>query len=72
MKTCKCYHGWEEEQREILLGVLTRFYRFSKGVFFRISAISTGRNGRLRPGKLLILSGHIGNKTRQEWPIKTG
>ena len=41
--------------REILLGVSTRFCRFSKGAFCRKSHISTGRNDRLKPAKLLNL-----------------
>ena len=45
----------EGEQREILLAVIARFCRFSKGAFYRKSPISTGRNGRLKPGKLLDL-----------------
>ena len=31
------------------------FCRFSKGASYRASPISTGRNGRLKPGKLLDL-----------------
>ena len=43
----------------------THFSRSLKGAFFRISLISTGRNSRLKPGKLLNLIGHIGKKTGQ-------
>ena len=38
-----------------LLAVFTRFSRFSKGALCRKSPISTGRNDRLKPGKLLNL-----------------
>ena len=31
------------------------FLQVSKGAFYRKSPISTGRNGRLKPGKLLDL-----------------
>ena len=48
---------------EILLGVLARFCKFSKGAFCRISPISTGRNDRSKPGELLNLIGRTGNKT---------
>ena len=51
--------------REVLLGVFNRFCRFPKGAFCRKSPISTGKNGRLKPGKLLKLIGHIGDKKRQ-------
>ena len=40
---------------EILLADFTRFCRFSKGALCRESPISTGMNGRLKPGKLLNL-----------------
>ena len=53
MYTFKSHYCQEGEQREILLAVLARFCRFSKGAFYRKSPISTGRNGRLKPGKLL-------------------
>ena len=49
----------------MLLAVFTHFCRFSKGAFCSKSPISTGKNGRLRQGKLLTLIGHIGNETRQ-------
>ena len=39
----------------ILLAVFARFCRFSKGALCRKSPISTGRNDRLKPGKLLNL-----------------
>ena len=35
-----------------LLAVFARFCRFSGGAFCRKSPISTGRNDRLKPGKL--------------------
>ena len=38
-----------------LLAVFARFCRFSKGAFCRKSPVSTGRNDRLKPGKLLNL-----------------
>ena len=50
---------------EIVLSVFTRFCRFSKRAFCRKSPISTGRNGQLKPGKLLDLIWHIWNKMRQ-------
>ena len=53
------------EQREILIAVFAYFCRFSKGAFYRKSPISTGRNGRLKPGKLLDLIWHIKDKIRQ-------
>ena len=65
MNTFKCHYCQEGEQRESLLVVFAGFCRFSKGVFGRRSHISTGRQGRLKPGKLLNLIEHIGNKTRQ-------
>ena len=62
MNAYKCHYGKEGEQRDILLAVFTHFFcRFSKGVLCRKSSISTGRNDRLKPGKLLNLTGHIGN-----------
>ena len=45
----------EGEQRNILRGVFPRFCRFPKRAFCRISPILTGRNDRLKPGKLLNL-----------------
>ena len=53
------------KQREVLLGVFTLFCRFSKGAFCRKSPTLTERNDRLKPGKLLNLIEHIGDKTRQ-------
>ena len=53
MNTFKSHYCQEEEQREILLAVFARFCRISKGAFYRKSPILTGRNGRLKPGKLL-------------------
>ena len=41
--------------REILLAVFARFCRFSKGAIYRKSPTSTGRNGPLKPDKLLDL-----------------
>ena len=55
MYTFKSHYCQEGEQREILLAVFTRFCGFSKGAFYRKSPTSTGRNGRLKPGKLLEL-----------------
>ena len=55
MSTFQSHRCPEGEQREILLAVFARFYRFSKGAFYRKSRISTGRNGQLKPGKLLDL-----------------
>ena len=57
MNTFKSHYCQEGEQRETLLDVFARFCRFSKGAFFyRKSPISTKRNGRLKPGKLLELN----------------
>ena len=55
MNTFKGHYCQEGEQREILLAVFARFCRFSKGAFNRKSPMSTGRNGRIKPGKLLHL-----------------
>ena len=55
MNTIKSHYCQEGEQRDILLAVLAHFCRFSKGAFYRKSPISTGRNSRLKPGKLLDL-----------------
>ena len=55
MYTFKSHYCQEGEQREIFLAVFARFCRFSKGVFYRKSPISTGRNGRLKPRKSLDL-----------------
>ena len=55
MYTFKSHYCQEGEQREILLAVFARFCRFSKGALCRKSLISTGRNGRLKMGKLLDL-----------------
>ena len=41
------------------------FCRLSKEVVCRKSPLSTGRNGRLKPGRLLNIVGHIGVETRQ-------
>ena len=55
MNTFMSHYCQEGEQREILLAFFARFCTFSKGAFCRKSPISTGRNGRLKPGKLLDL-----------------
>ena len=55
MSTFKSHYCWEGEQREFLLAVFACFCRFSKGVFCKNSPISMGRNGRIKPGKLLNL-----------------
>ena len=55
MNTFKSHHCQEGEQRDILLAVFARFCRFSNGAFYRKSPISTGRNGRLKPSKLMDL-----------------
>ena len=55
MNTFKSHYCQEGEQREILLAVFAGFCKFSKGAFYRKSPISTGRNDRLKPGKLLDL-----------------
>ena len=65
MNASKCYHCQEGERREVLLIVFNRFCEFLKGAFCRISFISRGRNDRLKPGRLLNLTGHIQNKTGQ-------
>ena len=53
------------EQREILLGAVTGFCRFLKVALCRKSLISTKRNDLLKPGKLLNIILHMGDKTRQ-------
>ena len=53
MSTSKCHYCYERDERGIWLGVFNRFCRFSKGAFWRKYPISTGRNDRLKPGKLL-------------------
>ena len=55
MNTFKSHYCQEGEKREIFLAVFARFCRFLKGAFYRKSPISTGRNGRLKSGKLLDL-----------------
>ena len=65
MNTFKSHYCQEGEQREILFTVFARFCRFPKGAFCRKSPISTGRNDRLKPGKLLNLIEQIGDKIRQ-------
>ena len=65
MYTFKSHYCQEGEQREILLAVIARFCRFSKGAFCRKSPISTGRNDRLKLGKLLNLTEQIGDRIRQ-------
>ena len=55
MNTFKSHYCQAGKQREILLAVFARFCRFSKGAFYRKSRISTGKNGQLKPGKLLNL-----------------
>ena len=52
MNTFSSHYCQEREQREILLAVFACFCRFSKGAFYRKSPISTGRNDRLKAGKL--------------------
>ena len=65
MNACKCHYCKEGEKGDILVVVFFRFCRFWKRAFSLESPISTGRNGRLRPGKLLNLTALIGSKTRQ-------
>ena len=55
MNKSKSLYCLEGEQREILLGVFLRFCRFSKGTFSKKSFVSTRKNGRFKPGKLLNL-----------------
>ena len=55
MNTFMSHYCQEGEQREILHAVFASFCRFSKGAFYRKSPFSMGRNGRLKPGKLLDL-----------------
>ena len=55
MNTSKSHYCQEGEQREILLAIFARFWSFSERAFYRKSLISMGRNGRLKPGKLLDL-----------------
>ena len=65
MNTFKSHYCLDGEQREILLAVFACFCRFSKEDFYRKSPISTGSNGRIKPGKLLDLIWHSGDKIRQ-------
>ena len=65
MSTRKIQYCKEGEQREILLAVFARFCRLSKGAFCRKSPISTGSYDRLKPGKLLNLTGYVSDKTGQ-------
>ena len=53
MNTSNSHCYYEGKQGEILLDVCTPFCRFLKGAFCRKSHISTGRNDRLKTGKLL-------------------
>ena len=55
MNTFKSHYCQEGERGEILLAVFARLCRFSKGAFYRKSPISMGRNGQLKPGRLLDL-----------------
>ena len=65
MDTSKYHFCYEGEQKGIWLFVFTRVCKFSKWAFGRTSFISAGKKGRLKPGKLLNLIGHIRNETRQ-------
>ena len=60
---CMCYHCLEGKGREILLIVFISFCWFLKGLPCRNSPLSTGRNDRSKPGKLLNIIGLIGNNT---------
>ena len=62
----------EHIQESLLLGRRTKghlawcfhsFLQVSERAFCRKSLISTGRNDQLKPGKLLNLISHIGDKT---------
>ena len=55
MNTSKSHYCQEGKQREFLFAVFVRFSKFSKGAVYTKSPISTGRNGQLKPGKLLDL-----------------
>ena len=55
MNKFKSHYCQEGEHMEILLAVFAGFCRFLKGAFYRKSPILTGRNRRLKPGKLLDL-----------------
>ena len=52
MNTSKSYYCLEGEQREILLAIFAGFAGFQKGAFCRKSPFSTGKNYRLKAGKL--------------------
>ena len=62
MNASKSHYCKDREQRENLLRVFTRFLLVFERAFCRKSPISTGRNGRLKLGKLLNLIWHIGDK----------
>ena len=53
----------KENKRVTELVLFTRFCRFLGGTYCRKFPISTGRNGRLKPGKSLNITKHIGNRT---------
>ena len=63
MNGCKSYNCLEGKQREICSLFSFVLYVFERG--FRISPKSTEGNGRLKPGKLINLIGHIWNFIRQ-------
>ena len=62
---CQVHYCLEKTCEIFSLGFFRLVLDVSNLGFCRISAISTGRNGRLKPAKLLTLVEHIGNKTRQ-------
>ena len=57
-----------KKNRGNLLVISLVFVHFWKASFRREPPISTGRNSRLKPAKLLNLNGHIDNKMRR-FPI---
>ena len=67
MKTCKSHqdHQCNEGSKRNLLVIFTCFGRFLEGTLTRKFSRSTGSNGQLKRGKLLILIENIGNKTQQ-------
>ena len=64
MSARKC-HLARKENKGKCRSSLHSFVGFRKGTFRSKSSIPTGRNDRLHLGKLLNLTEHFRNKTRQ-------
>ena len=60
----KCHYHPEGEQRDIYVAGCFHSFADFEGPFCRISPTLMGRNGRLKPDKLLNRMGNIWNKTR--------